>query len=70
MQQPGREQDTCAVVQSVAPMPQEQVCITCSDSVATLRCGPLAFFHVDTNVFYITEVLKVNYSIYVYIYPI
>ena len=51
MQQPGREQDTCAVVQSVAPMPLEQVCITCSHADATLRCGPLAFFHVNTNVF-------------------
>ena len=50
MQQPGREQDTCAVVQNVAPMPLEQVSITCSDAVATLRCGPLAFFHVNTNV--------------------
>ena len=57
--EPGREQDTCAVVQSVAPL--EQVCITCSDAVATLRCGPLAFFHVNTNMLYITEELKVNY---------
>ena len=57
--EPGREQDTCAVVQSVAPL--EQVCITCSDAVAPLRCGPLAFFHVNTNMLYITEELKVNY---------
>ena len=45
--------------QSVAPL--EQVCITCSDAVAPLRCDPLAFFHVNINMLYITEELKVNY---------
>ena len=62
MQQPGREQDTCAERSADATL--EQVCITCSHAVATLRCGPLAFFHVNTNVFYITEELEVNYSMH------